>query len=126
MTISLSFLAPDLIKGAIDGRLPDGIGITRLADLPAEWSRQYQLLGLPAHNTTFEPHLCYQRSQRDFAGQRQSRQKRPFKSNEPLAETEHTPVTPPIRSYSSKTGKSPFVWDYVVDPAGLELRTKSL
>jgi len=48
MTISLAFLAPDLVKAAIDGRLPHGRGVARLTDLPAEWSRQYQLLGLPA------------------------------------------------------------------------------
>jgi DNA invertase Pin-like site-specific DNA recombinase len=48
MTISLAFLAPDLVKAAIDGRLPHGMGVARLTDLPAEWSRQYQMLGLPA------------------------------------------------------------------------------
>jgi DNA invertase Pin-like site-specific DNA recombinase len=48
MTISLAFLAPDLVKAAIDGRLPHGMGVARLSDLPAEWSRQYQMLGLPA------------------------------------------------------------------------------
>src|SRR6266550_3859978 len=33
MTISLAFLAPDLIKAAtIDGRLPYGMGIARLTD----------------------------------------------------------------------------------------------
>jgi DNA invertase Pin-like site-specific DNA recombinase len=48
MTISLAFLAPDLVKAAIEGRLPRGMGIARLADLPAEWSHQYQVLGLPA------------------------------------------------------------------------------
>jgi hypothetical protein len=48
MTISLAFLAPDLLKAAVDGRLPHGMGVARLTDLPAEWSRQYQLLGLPA------------------------------------------------------------------------------
>ena len=46
MTISLSFLAPDLVKAAIEGRLPHGIGVTRLADLPSEWSRQHRILGL--------------------------------------------------------------------------------
>ena len=46
MTISLAFLAPDLVKAAIDGRLPHGMGVTRLADLPAEWSRQRRMLGL--------------------------------------------------------------------------------
>jgi site-specific DNA recombinase len=48
MTISLAFLAPDLVKAAIEGRLPHGMGLARLADLPAEWSRQHRILGLPA------------------------------------------------------------------------------
>jgi hypothetical protein len=33
MTISLAFLAPDLVKAAIDGRLPHGMGVARLCDL---------------------------------------------------------------------------------------------
>lgn len=49
MTISLAFLAPDLVKAAIDGRLPRGMGIARLTDLPAEWSRQHEMLGFPPH-----------------------------------------------------------------------------
>jgi site-specific DNA recombinase len=48
MTISLAFFAPDLVKAAIEGRLPRGMGVARLCDMPAEWSRQYQLLGLPS------------------------------------------------------------------------------
>jgi hypothetical protein len=39
MTLSLAFPAPDLIKAAIDGRLPHGMGVTRLAAPPAEWSQ---------------------------------------------------------------------------------------
>jgi len=46
MTISLAFLAPNLVKAAIEGRLPRGIGIERLRDLSAEWSRQFEALGL--------------------------------------------------------------------------------
>jgi DNA invertase Pin-like site-specific DNA recombinase len=46
MTLSLAFLAPDLVKAAIEGRLPYGMGVTRLCELPAEWSRQYRVLGL--------------------------------------------------------------------------------
>ena len=46
MTISLAFVAPELVKAAIEGRLPRGIGVTRLRDVPAEWSRQYAMLGL--------------------------------------------------------------------------------
>ena len=46
MTISLAFLSPTLVKAAIDGRLPRGIGVARLRDAPAEWSRQHAMLGL--------------------------------------------------------------------------------
>jgi site-specific DNA recombinase len=46
MTISLAFLAPNLMKAAVEGRLPRGIGIERLRDPPTEWSRQFEALGL--------------------------------------------------------------------------------
>src|SRR6266478_7790267 len=46
MTISLAFLAPDLVRAAVEGRLPRGIGVERLRDAPAEWSRQFETLGL--------------------------------------------------------------------------------
>jgi hypothetical protein len=46
MTISLAFLAPDLVRAAIEGRLPRGMGVARLCDLPAEWARQHHILGL--------------------------------------------------------------------------------
>ena len=46
MTISLAFLAPALVKAAIDGRLPRGVGIARLRDAPASWSHQHAMLGL--------------------------------------------------------------------------------
>jgi site-specific DNA recombinase len=46
MTISLAFLAPSLVKAAVEGRLPRGVGIERLRDLPTEWSRQFEALGL--------------------------------------------------------------------------------
>jgi DNA invertase Pin-like site-specific DNA recombinase len=47
MTTSLAFLAPDLVKAAIDGTLPHGMGVARLADLAPKWSQQHALLGLP-------------------------------------------------------------------------------
>ena len=46
MTISLAFPAPDLVKAAVEGRLPRGVGIERLRDLPSEWSWQFEALGL--------------------------------------------------------------------------------
>jgi hypothetical protein len=46
MTISLAFLAPNLVQAAVDGRLPRGVGIANLRNAPAAWSRQYARLGL--------------------------------------------------------------------------------
>lgn len=46
MTISLAFLAPGLVRAAVEGRLPRGINIARLRDAPAEWNRQFEALGL--------------------------------------------------------------------------------
>jgi hypothetical protein len=46
MTISMAFIAPGLVKAAIEGRLPRGIGVATLRDAPAEWSLQFERLGL--------------------------------------------------------------------------------
>jgi hypothetical protein len=50
MTISLAFLAPNLVQAAVTGQLPRGMGVVRLVDMPAEWSRQHQMLGLPENS----------------------------------------------------------------------------
>jgi site-specific DNA recombinase len=41
MTISLAFLAPDLVRAAVES----AIGVERLRDAPAEWSRPFEALG---------------------------------------------------------------------------------
>lgn len=46
MTISLAFTAPVLVKAALEGRLPRGIGVAILRDAPAQCSRQFERLGL--------------------------------------------------------------------------------
>ncbi len=46
MTLSLAFLSPTLVKAAVEGRLPRGIGVEQLRDLPSEWDRQLEALGL--------------------------------------------------------------------------------
>jgi DNA invertase Pin-like site-specific DNA recombinase len=46
MTISMAFIAPALVKAAVEGRLPRGIGVANLRDAPAEWSLQFARLGL--------------------------------------------------------------------------------
>jgi site-specific DNA recombinase len=40
MTLSLAFLAPDIVKAAVEGRLPRGFGLQRLVDLPMAWQDQ--------------------------------------------------------------------------------------
>ena len=46
MTVSLAFLAPDLVRAAVERRLPRGIGLTRLMGLPMAWADQWRALGL--------------------------------------------------------------------------------
>ena len=48
MLLSLAFLAPRLVQAIADNRMPRGIGLTRLADLPSDWSEQFKALGLQA------------------------------------------------------------------------------
>ena len=46
LTLSLAFLAPQLVKAAVDGRLPRGINIERLRDPDPNWAEQFHDLGL--------------------------------------------------------------------------------
>jgi site-specific DNA recombinase len=48
MTLSLAFLAPEIVKAAVEGRLPRGFGLKRLVDLPMAWPGQWRTLGLQA------------------------------------------------------------------------------
>ena len=48
MLLSLAFLAPALVQAIAENRLPRGIGLTRLSDLPSDWSEQFRALGLQA------------------------------------------------------------------------------
>jgi site-specific DNA recombinase len=48
MTLSLAFLAPDIVKAVVEGRLPRGFGLKRLVDLPMAWPDQWRTLGLRA------------------------------------------------------------------------------
>jgi site-specific DNA recombinase len=45
-TLSLAFLAPDIIQAAIDGKLPRSLGVTQMTDLPMDWTAQRQQLGI--------------------------------------------------------------------------------
>jgi DNA invertase Pin-like site-specific DNA recombinase len=46
MTIALAFLAPDLVKTAVDGTLPRGITLSRLYEPPSNWQEQFRAVGL--------------------------------------------------------------------------------
>jgi hypothetical protein len=46
MLISLAFVAPDIVEALIEGKLPRGIGITKLTDLPPNWADQRSALGV--------------------------------------------------------------------------------
>ncbi len=46
MTLSLAFLAPDIVLAAADGSLPRGFGLSRLTDLPPRWDEQRRVLGI--------------------------------------------------------------------------------
>lgn len=45
-TVSLAFLAPDIVEAAIDGRLHRGLTSTHMTGLPTDWQEQRQVLGL--------------------------------------------------------------------------------
>jgi hypothetical protein len=51
MTVSLAFLAPEIVRAAVEGRLPRGFGLKRLVDLPMAWPHQWRRLGLQAPTT---------------------------------------------------------------------------
>jgi hypothetical protein len=57
MTLSLAYLAPEIVKVAVEGRLPRGFGLKRLVDLPMAWPDQWRTLGLqpPAGATITTP-----------------------------------------------------------------------
>jgi hypothetical protein len=48
MTLSLAFLAPDIVKAAAEGTLPRGFGVSRLIDMPVSWAKQRSAAALPS------------------------------------------------------------------------------
>jgi hypothetical protein len=113
---------------AIEGRLPHGMGVTRLAGLPAEWSRQYQMLGLSAqYNCGFELRLFEPKSPLPGNGISRAETKAPRRTRrfkDAIAETEPTRTIPRIRGYLPRTRKSALERECVVGLRGHELRAK--
>src|ERR1700688_1267171 len=48
MILSLAFLAPEIVKAAVEGARPRGFGLKRLVTLPMAWPDQWRTLGLQA------------------------------------------------------------------------------
>ena len=46
MTLSLAHLAPAIVAAVVSGRLPRGIGLRHLSELPVAWAEQQAALGL--------------------------------------------------------------------------------
>jgi len=44
LTLNLAFLSPALVKAAVDGSLPHGVGLSRLTDIPPNWKEQQKSL----------------------------------------------------------------------------------
>ena len=45
MTLSLAFLAPDIVTAAVDGTLPPRLNLTELTNPPMDWSEQRTKIG---------------------------------------------------------------------------------
>src|SRR5262245_29737248 len=66
MTISLAFLAPNLVQAAVDGRLPRGVGIANLRDRP---NGPCNTRGSGSRRKHF-PQYALRRQEQNFFGQR--------------------------------------------------------
>ena len=62
--LPLAFLAPEVVKAALDGHLPDTYGVSRLAgNSPPSWDEQKRVLGLQnCRSATIDYHIAELRS----------------------------------------------------------------
>ena len=94
MTISLAFLAPDLVKAAIEGRLPRGMGVARLVRparrmvSPAPDARTS--CQLAAHSNRVSATCGLRFRETGFRGQRRGRRNGPFNYRCAVSETKRT------------------------------------
>jgi hypothetical protein len=102
MTISLAFLAPDLVKAAIDGRLPYGLGVARLCELPAEWSASARCLGFPRGSHHIKT-ICI--GEMGFLGPETDRPKSPSGQIQSPQRPNRRLKSPPIADYLAVSGQ---------------------
>ena len=116
-TISLAFLSPNIVRAAIEGRLPRGLGVTGSRDAPVEWSRQHAMLGLPVLFAA----ACVISECRARTGSQGVRDKKgekacPTQMRRLRERARHT--TPPILGQFPHFRQSPRLRDCVVGPEG--------
>ncbi len=46
MTLSLALLSPRIVRAIVEARLPRGVGLRHLCELPPAWDAQERVLGL--------------------------------------------------------------------------------
>ena len=68
MTIPMAFIAPGLVKAAVEGRFPRGAGVASLCEAPAEWLPVRGALPGAAPVSSFSPGA----RNGNFRGRRQS------------------------------------------------------
>ena len=47
MALNLAFLAPEIVRAAVEGTLPDEVGISRLVEAPVAWREQRRIVSPP-------------------------------------------------------------------------------
>ena len=123
--ISLAFLAPDLVKAAIEGRLPRGIGVTRLRAAPVEWSRQTAMLGLIGRSGP----ACNNRDARamnGFADPRDNTGEEARQSQLPCSGDQKPARDPPIGGLIDESPEHSVRMECVVGLRGLEPSPRTL
>jgi hypothetical protein len=117
-TISLAFLAPHLVKAAINGFLRYGLEVARLCVLPAEWFPSAP----DVVATTFGPVFTQERSasgKRDSSAQRQTAQNRLQGQKRSPRRPKRSRKSPPIAGFLAVSGKSRGLKECVADLRGL-------
>ncbi len=127
MTVSLAFLAPDLVKAAIEGRLPRAIGIARLSDLPIEWFPSAPSARVSSVLGQYRAVSLSNRLPFPGNGIFSVETKRPnpwLAASGPSTETNPRAQSPPNRRHLRVSGKSPQILEWVVGAPGLEPGTR--
>ena len=116
MTISLAFLAPVLVKAAIEGLFC--LSLTRHLFAPVDRSRQQAMLGLIWLMRPGLYHFLMPRQERVRERERAIGAKRRAKTNCSVPETKRSHATHQLAGYLTNLRNTRFEWECVVDLGG--------